>query len=128
MGVALSELNSGNWMVERRVRKELSIGLLNGRALEIIEIKYKKDFYDYDTKYHSGSTEYLCPADLPYDISNKIKSEAETIFKNVVAETLAYRFYFGALRLFLEVNTIPGMTHQAFIPKPRRRKVLILIP
>ena len=44
MGVALSKINSGNWLVERRLKgRELTIGLLGGKALEVVEIKYSEE-------------------------------------------------------------------------------------
>ena len=120
MGVALSKINSGNWLVERRLKgRELTIGLLGGKALEVVEIKYSKECYDYDTKYLSNSTEYLCPAELPSEITNKIKSEAEAIFRNCGCRDFARIDFIleGDTPYFLEVNTIPGMTLQSLLPK-----------
>ena len=120
MGVALSKINSGNWMVERRLRgRELTIGLLGGKALEIVEIKYLKECYDYDTKYLSGSTEYLCPADLPNEITDRIQSEAEAIFESCGCRDFARIDFIleGDTPYFLEVNTLPGMTPQSLLPK-----------
>ena len=120
MGVALSKINSGNWLVERRLKgRELTIGLLGGKALEVVEIKYSKECYDYDTKYLSDSTEYLCPAELPKEITERIKSEAEAIYRSCGCRDFA-RIDFILERetpYFLEVNTIPGMTPQSLLPK-----------
>lgn len=120
MGVALSKINSGNWLVERRLKgRELTIGLLDGKALEVVEIKYSKECYDYDTKYLSDSTEYLCPAELPKEITNRIKSEAEAIYKSCGCRDFARIDFIleGETPYFLEVNTIPGMTPQSLLPK-----------
>ena len=120
MGVALSKINSGNWLVERRLKgRELTIGLLGGKALEVVEIKYSKECYDFDTKYLSNSTEYLCPAELPDEITNEIKSEAEAIFRNCGCRDFARIDFIleGDIPYFLEVNTIPGMTPQSLLPK-----------
>ena len=120
MGVALSKINKGNWLVERRLKgRELTIGLLGGKALEVVEIKYSKECYDYDTKYLSNSTEYLCPAELPSEITIRIKSEAEAIFKSCGCRDFARIDFIleGKTPYFLEVNTIPGMTPQSLLPK-----------
>ena len=120
MGVALSKINSGNWLVERRLKgRELTIGLLGGKALEVVEIKYSKECYDYDTKYLSDSTEYLCPAELPKEITKRIKSEAEAIYKSCGCRDFARIDFIleGETPYFLEVNTIPGMTPQSLLPK-----------
>ena len=125
MGVALSKINSGNWMVERRLKgRELTIGLLDGQALEIVEIKYSKECYDYDTKYLSGSTEYLCPAELPDEITDRIQSEAEAIFKSCDCRDFARIDFIleGDTPYFLEVNTLPGMTPQSLLPKSAAAK------
>ena len=120
MGVALSKINSGNWLVERRLKgRELTIGLLGGKALEVVEIKYSKECYDYDTKYLSDSTEYLCPAELPKEITKRIKSEAEAIYRSCGCRDFARIDFIleGETPYFLEVNTIPGMTPQSLLPK-----------
>lgn len=125
MGLALSKINSGNWLVERRLKgRELTIGLLNGNALEIVEIKYANDFYDYKTKYLSESTEYFCPAEVSKEITNRIKSEAEAIFSSFGCRDFARIDFIleGDTPYFLEVNTIPGMTPHSLLPKSAAAK------
>ena len=125
MGVALSKINSGNWLVERRLNgRELTIGLLGGKALEVVEIKHTQECYDYNTKYLSESTEYLCPADLPFEITERIKSEAESIFKSCGCRDFARIDFILECDTpyFLEVNTIPGMTPQSLLPKSAAAK------
>jgi D-alanine-D-alanine ligase len=125
MGLALSKINSGNWLVERRLKgRELTIGLLGGNALEVVEIKYAKECYDYDTKYLHGSTEYFCPAGLPNEITDRIKSEAEMIFKICGCRDFARIDFIleDDIPYFLEVNSIPGMTSQSLLPKSAAAK------
>ena len=120
MGAALSKINSGNWLVERRLKgRELTIGLLGGKALGVVEIRYSKDSYDYDTKYLSQSTQYLCPAELSVKVTDRIKSEAEAIFESCGCRDFARIDFIleGNTPYFLEVNTIPGMTPQSLLPK-----------
>ena len=44
--------------------RELSIGVLNGRALGVVEIRPRSGVYDYTSKYTKGMTEYFAPAPL----------------------------------------------------------------
>ena len=73
--------------MERRLRgRELTIGLLGGKALEVVEIKYSKECYDYDTKYLSDSTDYLCPAELPKEITKGLNLKQRLFIQVVDAE------------------------------------------
>ena len=64
---ALAEIPaSGQWMAERRLRgREMSIGLLDGRPMGLVEIVPLTGVYDYQTKYTKGASEYLSPRRSP---------------------------------------------------------------
>ena len=102
--------------------KEITVSVLCGKALPVIEIRPKKGFYDYDSKYTKGMTEYVIPAEIDKNLENLVKSQSELIFKEfecrgairvdyMVRENRAYA---------LEVNTIPGMTPTSLLPKAAR--------
>ena len=103
---------------------EATVGLLDGRPLPLIEIRYPGALYDYDAKYtHAhGETEYICP---PTGISEKAQKEAQDF---------ALRFYnaVGARDMLrvdvivsekddsvwvLEGNGLPGCTPSSLLPK-----------
>lgn len=99
--------------------KEITVSVLCGKALPVIEIRPKKGFYDFESKYTKGMTEYLIPAEIEKEIEEKVKRESEIIFKEFKCR--------GAIRVdymvkddetyALEVNTIPGMTPTSLLPK-----------
>ena len=74
---ALSAIESGEWLVERRVfGRELTVGVLRGKALGIVEVIPKGGVYDYERKYQSGQTEYRSPAVLPWEVEEEVKNFA----------------------------------------------------
>src|SRR5262249_36537203 len=46
---------------EKIVGRETTVGILDGKALPIVEVRPKVGGYDYTNKYTPGKTEYLCP-------------------------------------------------------------------
>ncbi len=99
--------------------REVTVGVINGKALPVIEIKPKKGFYDYESKYNKGMTEYIVPAEISDELNKKLKKYSEDIFTTFNLK--------GAVRVdyiikdnecyALEVNTIPGMTETSLLPK-----------
>ena len=56
---------STNLLAERYIEgREITVAVVDGEALPVIEIKPKEDFYDYKHKYSKGATEYVCPAEI----------------------------------------------------------------
>jgi D-alanine-D-alanine ligase len=103
--------------------RELTVGILDGRALPVVEIRPKRDFFTYEAKYTKGETDYLVPAALDKKIEFQAKSLALRAH-----ECLGCRDYsrvdlmlspHGEL-FVLEVNTIPGFTETSLLPKAAR--------
>jgi D-alanine-D-alanine ligase len=100
--------------------RELSVGVMEGKALPVIEIAPKEGFYDYKNKYKAGSAVETCPADLPEEISLKMQNFAE-----LAAETLGLSTYSRSDFMLdkdgnmfcLETNTLPGMTPTSLLPQ-----------
>ncbi|WP_437544563.1 D-alanine--D-alanine ligase [Sorangium sp. So ce367] len=103
--------------------RELSVAILGGEVLGIVEIRLTRAFYDYAAKYESNDTEYLIPAPIGACASGRVCEQA----------LLAY----GALGCIgharvdvrldpeehpwvIEVNTLPGMTGSSLLPKIAR--------
>lgn len=104
--------------------KELSIAVLAGKALAVIEIRPKAGFYDYKNKYTSGKTEYILPAEIPLAIKKaamKMAEDAHNVLgcRGVTRSDIRYDdSKKGAAGLYLlEVNTHPGMTPLSLTPK-----------
>ena len=66
LGVRLSQINDGDWIVEERIKGELTVGILNGKAMGIVEVTSQTGVYDYSAKYTKGASNYIYPANLDY--------------------------------------------------------------
>lgn len=100
--------------------REFSIGVINGKALPIIEIAPVKGFYDYKNKYTPGSTIETCPANLPFKKSQQMQHYAEEGYHALELDSYG-RFDFimnenGDIYC-LEANTLPGMTPTSLMPQ-----------
>lgn len=100
--------------------REFSVGVLNGKALPVIEIAPVEGFYDYKNKYKAGSAVETCPADLPSEISEKMQRYAEAVVKVLGLVTYSRMDFLLSLtnEIFcLEANTLPGMTPTSLLPQ-----------
>lgn len=103
--------------------REFSVGVIDYEALPVIEIAPVQGFYDYKNKYQAGSAVETCPADLPEEISAKMRQYAVR-----VAEVLGLDTYSRSDFLLnekneiycLEANTLPGMTQTSLLPQEAR--------
>lgn len=98
---------------------ELTVGVLGGMPLPVIQIVPKSGFYDYTSKYTAGQTEYLLPAPIPALLTRDLQRAAEEACR-VLGCRGAARVDFIAGEdgwVCLEVNTIPGMTGTSLLPK-----------
>lgn len=120
LGVALSKIRSGNWMIEQRIHgREFTVGLLEGKAMGIVEILSPGGVYDFSAKYTPGATEYRYPADLEPTIAAQIRQSAEALFAECGCRDFARIDFLleGDIPYFLEVNTLPGLTSTSLLPK-----------
>ncbi|GAB5379128.1 MAG: D-alanine--D-alanine ligase [Aliiglaciecola sp.] len=98
---------------------EYTVTILNGEALPSIRMSTPHNFYDYDAKYHSNSTEYFCPSGLNAQDEAQLGRLAIDAF-DAVGATGWGRVDFmrdeqGQFYL-LEANTVPGMTEKSLVP------------
>lgn len=98
---------------------ELTVSVLNGEALPIIQIVPNSGFYDYHAKYTVGQTEYLLPAPLEVSLYKQIQRVSEEICQKLDCRGAArVDFMLREREIYcLEVNTIPGMTETSLLPK-----------
>ncbi len=67
-------------VIEEYVKgREFSVGVIEGKALPVIEIAPIQGFYDYKNKYKAGSAVETCPADLPEEVSAQMRKYAEQV-------------------------------------------------
>lgn len=100
--------------------RELTVGILDGVALPIVEIRPKTGTYDYQTKYTAGSSEYSCPAALSEKTAIAVQAVAQEAYRSLGCEVYArVDVLIDAEEnpWVLEVNTIPGMTSTSLLPK-----------
>lgn len=107
-------------LVEQWIQgREFTVSILNGKALPVVEMRTPRSFYDYEAKYQSNSTEYLCPAPLTAEQTALLQQAAAAAFTAVGASGWGRvdamldeqgNFY------LLEVNTVPGMTEKSLVP------------
>jgi D-alanine-D-alanine ligase len=120
LGVALSAIRRGKWLIEQRIHgRELTVGVLKGAAMGVVEIVSQSGVYDYKAKYTPGSTEYLYPAVLEPCVEAKVKNQAERLFDACGCRDFARVDFLldGEHPYFLEINTLPGLTATSLLPK-----------
>jgi D-alanine-D-alanine ligase len=111
----------GDCMIEEFVPgMEVTVGILNGRALPIIEVRVKTGFYDYHAKYVDEQTEYLFDTVTDLAIAANLSRAAIDCFNALGCRHYArVDFLLGNDRIayVLEANTIPGFTSHSLLPK-----------
>ncbi len=119
--IDLAFVHSNKILLEEYIEgQELTVSILENSPLPIIEIKPKKNFYDYTRKYTKGETEYICPAKIDNDLTQKIQLAALNAFNGLNCKTFArvdFRLRNDEKFFCLEVNTLPGMTSTSLVPK-----------
>ncbi|MBN1846471.1 MAG: D-alanine--D-alanine ligase [Sedimentisphaerales bacterium] len=119
--VRLALRRYGDILIERYIAgREMTVGILDGRALPVLEIRPKQLFYDYQAKYLDQDTEYRFDIDLEAPLLQRLQDEARTAFRALGCRDFArVDFLVDHLgRSFvLEINTIPGFTDHSLLPK-----------
>lgn len=100
--------------------REVTVAVLENKALPVLEIKPKSGLYDYESKYTSGKSEYIVPAVIPEEVSEKMQEQALLAFNALSCEVYGrvdFRMDDNLETYCLEVNTLPGMTSTSLVPK-----------
>ncbi len=112
-------------VVEQFIKgREFSVGVLEGKALPVIEIAPKEGFYDYKNKYAAGSTVETCPADISQRATTAMQKNAEKAFKALGLTTYAridFMMDEDENVYCLEANTLPGMTPTSLLPQEAKQ-------
>lgn len=108
-------------IIEQYIKgREFSVGVVDGKALPIIEIAPVTGFYDYKNKYQAGSTIETCPAVLEETLTLQMQHYAEAVFKALRLQNYARMDFMLAENgdmYCLEANTLPGMTPTSLLPQ-----------
>lgn len=108
-------------LVEEKVAgRETTVGILDGVALPLVEVRPKDGPLDYRNKYTPGATDYFCPADFDAATTQRIQRAALGAFQAVGGRDYARVDVMvrpDGAPVVLEVNTLPGMTETSLLPK-----------
>ncbi|GAB4310690.1 MAG: D-alanine--D-alanine ligase [Bacteroidales bacterium] len=89
------------------------------KALPITEIISSNPFFDFEAKYQAGKAEEVVPANIPGEIAEACSRLSVNLYKGLSCRgVVRFDYIFNDQGIFfLEVNTVPGMTHASLIPK-----------
>jgi len=124
LAARLAGITAGTWLIEPRiVGRELSVGVLNGKAMGVVEIRPKSGVYDYTSKYTKGMTEYFAPAPLDAAATASVQRAAEAAFAACGCRDYARVDFILPAQgdaFLLEINTLPGMKETSLLPMSAR--------
>ncbi len=114
-------------IVEELIRgRELTCAILGegatARALPLIEIRAPAENYDYEAKYFSDETQYLCPAPLDDLLAEELQDLCVRAYNALGArgwgrvDLMLHQDARGDRPYLLELNTSPGMTGHSLVP------------
>jgi len=103
---------------------EYTVAILGNHALPVIKIMPANEFYDYQAKYLSNDTRYICPSDLSADKAAEMQHLALMAFSLIGGHGWGRVDFLKGTdgRLYvLEANTSPGMTDHSLVPMAARQ-------
>jgi D-alanine-D-alanine ligase len=111
-------------LLERYVAgRDLAVAVLDGpdgpEALPVVEaIPMQEDFYDFEARYEFGRTRFVCPAELPPEVTLRAQELALATWKTLGCAGFArVDLMLDGEELFvLEANAIPGLTDTSLLP------------
>ncbi|MBI5367962.1 MAG: ATP-grasp domain-containing protein [Planctomycetes bacterium] len=111
-------------LVERFVPgREFTVAVLGGEALPVIELRPKREFFDYEAKYADQRTEYVVNPSLSPELLRRIQAAGVEAHRALGCEGFSrVDIMVGAdgAPVVLEVNTIPGLTERSLFPTAAR--------
>ena len=118
--LAFAFKHSSQVLVESYVKgREIAAGILDGQPLPLVEVVAPSGFYDYAAKYQKSDTRYVCPAPVTKKQTGQMQRWAIRAFEALGCEGAArvdFRLTRQGRPVFLEINTIPGMTVRSLLP------------
>lgn len=100
--------------------REFAVGIIDGKALPVIEIIPKAGFFDYANKYQADCTAEICPAQIDDAIAKRMQEATEKAFAALKLDIYSRADFLltenGDIYC-LEVNSLPGMTSASLLPK-----------
>ncbi len=118
--VRLAARSGGDVLIEEYVPgAEVTVGILDGRALGALEVVAKGEFHTYDVKYTAGREEFYMPARLDRTTTRRVLVLAEAAHAALGCDAYSrVDFRVDGRRPFLiELNTLPGLTALSYLPR-----------
>ena len=100
--------------------RELTVGVLDGRALPVVEMLSAREFYDYAAKYEDEATGFVCPAELDQEEAGRVRRAGVAAFEALGCRDFGRTDVMlepDGSPMVLEVNTIPGFTSHSLLPR-----------
>ena len=100
--------------------REIQAAVIGSKKIGAIELKPKRQFYDYQAKYNSNAkTQHIIPVDLSKNDYNKLMKLSLKAHKLIGCSgvTRSDFKYFKGKFFLLEINTQPGMTSLSLVPE-----------
>lgn len=99
--------------------REFTVGVVDGVALPVVEVRSARTFFDYEAKYSDEDTTYIVPVALLETVYRRMQEAALQAYhalgcRHLARVDLIYG-YDGRIYV-LEVNTIPGFTRRSLLP------------
>lgn len=99
---------------------ELTVGVIDDRALPVVEVIPEGGWYDYAHKYTAGASRYDVPAAIPSEVSERLLALSLHACRALRCRGVArvdFRLGADGVPHCLEVNTVPGLTELSLVPK-----------
>jgi D-alanine-D-alanine ligase len=97
------------------------VSILDDAALPIVEaVPHDEDFYEYESRYEIGRTDFVCPADLDQPTTQRVQELALSVHRLLGCRSLSrvdLMLDADGEPWILEVNTVPGMTDTSLLPQ-----------
>ena len=109
-------------LVEKYIKgRELTVGVMDGKAMPSIEIVLKNGWYDYKNKYQAGFAEEICPAPISAEDEERLGRLAERVSKALMVDVYCRAGFImddddGDIYC-LEANKLHGMTPTSLVPQ-----------
>ena len=120
LAAAIAAAGGDGSLVEKQiVGREVTVGVLDGEPMGVVEIVPKSGRFDYASKYTKGFTTYLAPAPLSASTTEQLRNHARVAFEACGGRDFARVDFMIEEKggpVFLEINTLPGLKETSLLP------------
>lgn len=99
--------------------QEITVAIVDGKALPVVEVRPLKGFYDFEAKYTKGMTQYIVPAEIHKRLAKKAQAIALDVYHGFDLAGCARidMLIRDNIPFVIDINTSPGMTETSLVPK-----------